>query len=166
MRAVTAIACLLLAVATQLLAEGRGPSTPQERADAIKLVRLLESDPLNKAAKDARSNLTMWLIAVPDIEVPMCPNIAGPILDESKNYANEIAMQQSYSSAAFIIENPDKAKDRVQVILAGVEGMLKTYEAILKDKPKAKRPYLDELVIKRNKGELAAYVAANIDKCK
>jgi hypothetical protein len=71
------------------------------------------------------------------------------------------------SGAAFVIEHPDQANDRVAVNLAGVEGALKVYENVLTTKPKAKSAFLDGLVAKRNNGELRAYVEeiANT-KCK
>jgi hypothetical protein len=74
------------------------------------------------------------------------------------NYSTELEMQPMFSSAAFIIEHPDKAADEPAIYQAGLEGTLKAYEAILKSKPKAKWEFLDELVIRRDKGELNAYV--------
>ena len=50
----------------------RGPSTPEERATAVKVARLLESDPFHKDAKKAREWFLLWLIEVPDISVEIC----------------------------------------------------------------------------------------------
>jgi tetratricopeptide (TPR) repeat protein len=44
-----------------------------------------------------------------------------------------------------VIENPDKAQDAEAVQLAGVEGVLRTWQAIKTAKPKAKFPLMDEL---------------------
>ena len=145
-------------VAGTSIAQKRGPSTPEERAKAVQLVRALEADPLHKDAKDARSALLLWLIEVPDITVTLCADYLRPILGKDKNYAFEIFNQMTLSSAAFIIENPEQAKDKVAVNKAGLEGSLKAYEAILKTKPKAKWPFLDELIERRNKGTLEEYV--------
>jgi hypothetical protein len=72
-----------------------------------------------------------------------------------------------FASAAFIIEHPDQANDRVAVNLAGVEGALRVYEAILKTKPKAKWEFLDGLLAKRERGELQGYVReVTQSKCK
>ena len=71
-----------------------------------------------------------------------------------------------FSQAAFMIENPGKGKDDLGVYTAGVEGALKVYEAILREKPKAQSPFLDELVRKRNNGELGKYVRQTMVKCK
>jgi hypothetical protein len=80
----------------------------------------------------------LWLIEVSDISVELGGAYLGPVLGEKKNFSSEIFGQMMFSSAAFIIEHSDQAKDRVAVNLARLEGALKTYEAILKEKPKVK----------------------------
>ena len=136
----------------------RKASTPEERAQAVKVARLLETDPFHKEAKKMRQWFTLWLIEVPDISVELCGSYLGPVSSSDKNYSSEIFTQMGFSSAAFKIEHPDQANDRVAANLAGVEGSLKVYESILTTKPKAKSEFLDGLVEKRNKGELRAYV--------
>jgi hypothetical protein len=165
-------AVLLIASCFALTVSGpaqdkRGPATQEERAMAVKGARLLESEPFHKDAEKTRKWFTLWLIEVPDISVEVCPGYLEPLVGSKKNYSSEIFAQTMFSSAAFIIEHPDQAKNRVAVNLAGVEGALKTYEAILKEKPKAKWEFLDGLIAKKDKGELRAYVeeVANT-KCK
>lgn len=154
---------LAIGITSQMsLAQERGPSTPEERSQAIRLTRGLEADPLHKDAKDARRWLTLWLIQVPDITVTLCTDYLSPLYDKDKNkdknYAPEITMQMMFSSAAFMIEHPDQVKDEVAVNKAGVEGSLKAYEAIAKAKPKVKWTFLDELIERRNKDTLDVYV--------
>lgn len=136
----------------------RGPSTPEERSTAVKAARLLEADPFHKDAKKVREWFTYWLIEVPDISIELCSDYLGSIVGSKKNYSSEIFGQMMFSSAAFIIEHQGQAQDKVAVNLAGVEGALKVYEAILKTKPKARWEFLDELVAKREGGGLRAYV--------
>lgn len=137
----------------------RGPATSEEKTTAVKAAHLLESEPFNKDAKKTREWFTMWLIEVPDISVEICSGYLRPLYDaKSKNYATEIATQMMFSSAAFIVEHPEQATDRIAVNLAGLEGALKTYESIVKDKPKAKWEFLDGLIAKREKAELRTYV--------
>ena len=45
--------------------------------------------------------------------------------------------------------------------LAGIESTLKSYEAMIKEQPKARNSFLDGLVAKRNDGSLAKYAAEN-----
>ena len=70
-----------------------------------------------------------------------------------------------FSQAKFIIEHPDKAADEVAVQLAGVEGVLRMWQAIKAAKPKAKFPVLDELLVKQRAGTLADHVQEGWNKC-
>ena len=159
-------AVLLIPALGQAQPQGRKPSTPEERAKAVDIVQALETDPLGKEAKEQRNWIVHWLIEVPDISVKMCTNLLQPLLDSNKNYSAEISVQMVPSAAAFIIRNPDKAKDDLAVYTAAVEGSLRTYEAILKVKPKARWPFLDSLIEKRNNGALSDYVRQGLAQCK
>ena len=164
----TLAASIVLLFATASLGQNqRGPSTPQERENVVKVTRLLETDPFHKDAKKMREWLLMLLIGVPDIHVELCTAYMPPEKFTDKNYGSEIFNQTVFSGAAFVIEHPDQASDRIAVHLAGVEGALKVYEAILATKPKVKSQFYDGLLEKRNKGELRAYVEeATNTKCK
>jgi hypothetical protein len=161
------LAIVSLFAVSSLARNQRGPSTPQERETAVKAARLLETDPFHKDAKKMREWFFKWIIEVPDIHIELCSAYMSPEKSTDKNYGSEIYTQTMFSSAAFIIEHPDQASDRVAVNLAGVEGALKVYENILTTKPKAKSAFWDDLLDKRNKGELRAFVEeAQNTKCK
>ncbi len=110
--------------------------------------------------------MVRWLTDVPDINVKLCGSLLDPLMKSSKNYAAEIFTQMIPSGAAFVISNPDKAKDDIAVYTAALEGALRTYESILNVKPKAKWPFLDDLIEKRSKGELQEYVRQAAVHCK
>jgi hypothetical protein len=71
-----------------------------------------------------------------------------------------------YSAAAFMIENPKKKNDQHAVYLAGVDGALKSYEAILKKDSQVRWPFVDGLIEKRDQGKLGEYVQEAMKKCK
>jgi len=144
-------------------AEERGPSTAEERAKVIDLTRKLEIDPLNPQAEEWRVWLAKWIDEVPDIIIPICPPLLPQLLRSNRNYAHELAMQVVYSSAAFIVEHPREQVDQQAVFQAGVDGMLKAYQALLKTKPKARWYFLDSLIDMRDKGELKEYLRKQID---
>jgi hypothetical protein len=159
------VSLLLLAALAVSAQQKRGPSTPEERAKAVQFVHDLESNPLGPQAKSEREWLTLWLIEVPDITVEVCPRLLGPEIPDKKKFGTEIFSQLMYSEVAFIIENPDKAKETVEVHAAGVGGCLKTYEAILKEHPKARSKALDEILSRRDKGELKDHVQEAMKFC-
>ena len=163
---VTAAVLLFALVACPLAAADRGPSTQEERDRAVRLARLLESDPLHPKAKDARQWLAVWVISVPDISVSMCIHFVGGVQKVHK-YAHdsEIGVQTMYGQLAYQIEHPDAKSDEEATYVAGVESALKAYESIIAKEPKSKVPFLDDLLVKRDHGELAAFVHANIAGC-
>jgi len=161
--ALTAVSLLALPVAQ---AQERKPSTAEDRAKAVEIARSLESDPLAKDAKEKRNWLVHWLIDVPDVKVKVCGTLVPALLESKKNYSAEIFTQMVPSAAAFVIQHPDRATDDAAVYMAALEGVLRSYEAILKVKPKAKWPSLDALLEKRDKGELMDYVQSVAAHCK
>jgi hypothetical membrane protein len=148
-------------------ARGRGPSTTEERAKVVALTRSLERDPLNENAPVTRQWLREWAIEVPDIKVYVCDDLLGHGLGDNYPYSREVKPQMMFSAAAFAIEHQDKARDEIAQYGAGVEGALQVYEVLLQSKPDARSAFLDELLAKRDHGELADHVAklAN-EKCK
>jgi len=69
------------------------------------------------------------------------------------------------SSAAFMIEHPDKAKDEQAIATAGLLGSLKAYQTILKGETDARWPYLDKVVQMRDQGKLDEFVSDTRRKC-
>lgn len=159
------LAVVFLAPRLPVLASERGPSTPEERARAVRIARDLEERPLSSDTKEDMRWLTMFLIEVPDISVQWCTSLLVPILDDESKYASAVTSQVLFSTAAFVIENPERADDKLAVNVAAVEGALRTYESILRKKPKAHIAFLDGLLVKRDEGHLAAYVEEAMKDC-
>ena len=162
-----AIAALLLGLVFVRAAgaQERGPSTPEERAWAAKLSHELEENPLGKDSRDQRAKVLDWIEKIPDITVNVCFEFFGKVPDPPRGHSEEITMQMIISSAAFIIEHPDKVKDEQAITLAGLQGSLKVYEAILKQDSAARWPFVDKLVVMREQGKLDDYVGEMRRKC-
>jgi hypothetical protein len=143
----------------------RGPSTPEERKRLVEIVRKVEKSPLDAGLnKDIKWALD-WVNDVPDVTVDLCwAPLAGAITSNYK-YRTRIAGQFALSSAAFIVEHPDKTNDKVAQYLAGVEGSLQVYKAILKSDPDAKSEDLDELLQKQKDGKLEEFVRKASKDC-
>ena len=156
----------LMCCVSSVYAQKRGPSTPEERKKAVEMATFLETNPLAKEAKEMRGALLLFLTEVPDISVRLCTSVFGESKDFKGDYQAELMGQTAYSQAKFIIEHPDKAQDEAAVQLAGVEGVLRTWQAIKKAKPKAKFPLLDELLAKQQSLTLEEHVKENLQGCK
>lgn len=153
---------LLLPGAGELWAE-RGPSTPKERAKALRLVRELETDPFGDKSTDSRRWLALWLLDVTDLQVRYCVEVLGGTPAAQRKVRPELLAQIPWSGVAYLIENPSKSK--AEIYLAGVEGALRAYEAMIRTRPDVRAPLLDDLLARRAAGELAAYVAGTSAAC-
>jgi hypothetical membrane protein len=137
---------------------GRGLSTPEERAKAINIARSLERDPLAKDGAANRQWLLTWIIEVPDIRFKSCVGLLSPGVGDQYRYSAEVNQQVTFSAAAFKLENPDNFRNDTGAYIAGVEGALRVYEMLMKSVPDAKLAFLDELVVRRDRGELSDHV--------
>jgi hypothetical protein len=152
-------------VCAQQQQQQRGPSTSEERARAVKVAHELEEEPLAKDAKDNREWVYKWIEAIPDITVNVCYDFFGTMPKPPRGHILEIVNQMAISSAAFMIEHPDKVKDEQAVATAGLLGALKAYQAFLRGDPDARWPYMDKVVQIRDQGKLDEYVSDTRRKC-
>jgi hypothetical protein len=143
----------------------RGPSTAEERSRAVKVAHELEEDPLAKYAKDNRECVIQWIVDIPDITVNVCFDYFGKVPNSPHGHSKEIVRQMIISSAAYMIEHPDKAKDEQAVATAGLLGSLKAYQAILKGDPDSRWPSVDKIVQMRDQGKLDDFVSDTRRKC-
>jgi hypothetical protein len=135
-------------------AAAQGTSTPEERADWVEVTHKLESSPLDDSVNKLGETALKQVSDAHDIHVPLCPALLSEFNGMKYVYAHTITRQYMLASGAFQIENPDKAADGKATALAGVESVLKTYQAILKQKPDAKAKQLDDLLKKQSQGKL------------
>jgi hypothetical protein len=136
-------------------APDRGPSTLEERQRFLNFAHKVEAAPLDESLRPEREWATLWLIQVPDIHVNLCTAPLGDFMKKKYKYSPEIVGQLMYSSAAFVIEHPEQADEKIAQYLAGVEGVLKAYTAILAAKPDAHSKPLDDLLQKQTQDQLA-----------
>jgi hypothetical protein len=146
-------------------AQARGPSTADERARAVKVAHELENAPLAADAVQQREWVMQWIMDVPDITVNVCLGFFGKLPVPPRGHSVEITRQMIISSAAFMIEHPDKAKNEQAVDLSGLLGALKAYQAILKREPESRWEYLDMLLQLNEEGALGSYVGEIRAKC-
>ncbi len=152
------IAVLLLFMSAPLFAQGGKPSTKEERDRAVQIAHKLEANPLDESLKPDRVWLLKWASDASDFTVSLC---AGKSEFRKKNYkyGAELTFQKLASATAFIVEHPDQQQDKVAQELAAVNGTLNAYEAILKVDPKGHTEYWDDLLKRRQDGNLKEFVS-------
>lgn len=154
----------LLGLFTQIVSAQNSKTI--DKATFIKGTQLLEQDPFNKDAKKIREAMLLYVIQTNDVSVIICGgDLTKAALDKKNKFSSELLGQYTFGMAAFKLENPDKATDENAAQLAGLESMLKAYEQMVKENPKAKYAGVDDLIVKRDNGTLAKAVAdANCGK--
>jgi hypothetical protein len=149
--------CLLLYAPVVARAADRGPSTPEERKQALQYIQDFEASPFSADAIREREWVIRWTIEIPDIHLHLCLNI-GRYAKVDKKYFGDFFAAEILAQTAFLLQNPDKQDDRLAEYQAGVEGGLRYYEALLKANPKIRKPLMDELIQRRETGTLAQFV--------
>jgi hypothetical protein len=158
------LAMTVLAAAVPAESKMHGPSTPQERAQALNYVQSLEQNPLAKDSLDKRMWLTEWIVQASDITVDACCKDLDSLDTINDTYSNQLRMQAIYSQAAYILQHP-KAKSAAEKQAAGLAGTLRAYRAIQRFDPSAQYPVLDNLLSLEKQGKLLQYVE-NQSGCK
>lgn len=146
------LGCLLMLMVQSVPAQDT--STLEERMQWVEATHKLESAPLDDSVNKQGEAAFKRLSDVHDVHVLLCPALLSEFNGMKYTYAHTITRQYMLASGAFQIENPDKAADGKATNLAAVESVLKTYQAILQQKPDAKAKALDDLLKKQNQGKL------------
>jgi hypothetical protein len=149
--------CTLLLAPLAVSASDRGPSTPEERKQALGFIHDWQADPLGPRAKDQLASVLKWFVDVPDLTVHVCTVLDKLPMGKKKD-GSTIFGGEFMGQAEFVIENADKKSDLQAEYQAGVEGALRVYELLLKANPKDREAYLDDLIQRRENGTLAQFV--------
>ncbi|HXF42427.1 MAG TPA: hypothetical protein VNK26_01680 [Pyrinomonadaceae bacterium] len=146
---------LVLFASSEARAQGFG------KDELIKAARFLEAKPFDEQAKIIRGLAVKYVIETDEVSVTVCGGKAAePLLDKKNKNGPELTAQYTIGMAAFKLQNPNNDNE-LDAQLAGFESALKAYEAMISEKPKTKHPGMDDLVNKRNSGELRNYLDAN-----
>jgi hypothetical protein len=151
---------LLLILNSQGFSRTAQKEKPSEPETLIKAARVLEEKPLAKDAKDLRRWAIEWIIATDKVSVTACSLLISGI-DKKYKYGSEIFGQYTIGMAAFKLANPEKGADEDGVQMAGIESALVAYESIIREQPKARNAFLDGLLAKRSRSELASFAKEN-----
>jgi hypothetical protein len=170
LRSVSVIAagCALLVASASINAQQqpqRGPSTPEERQQALKYIADYQADPLNPDLKSEVKWVTIWMIEIPDLHVNICFLVDLPKGDKkhSQTLFNAMMMAQT----GFAIQHRNDQPDIASEYQAGLEAMLNAYEKVVAENPKDRQPALDDLLDRRKAGTLSDYVKQqSVTRCK
>ncbi len=160
-----ALALAAVAVLMPRAADARGPSTPEERKRAVETTRKLEKEPLARGSMEARRWLFQWIVDIPDIQVVSCKGPLDPLQEDEEGYGQLLYLQDVFGMAAFLVQHPEKKADWVAVQTAGIESVLRAYDAIRKADSEARWKELDRLAAAQKAGKLPGIVRTEMAEC-
>jgi ADP-ribosylglycohydrolase len=100
------------------------------------------------------------------VNVTPCPFPLGDLVPSDYLHRARIFSIYVLSMGVYAIEHPEKTTDETAQYVAGVEGALKAYQAILKNKASARSEDLDDLLEKQGNGKLAEFVKTASHDCR
>jgi len=165
MRLTTSFACAIVSTLLATVALAATPTSPETKAEMIRLIDGLEKSPYDAAARDTRGAVMQWLIEAPDVSVTICTALLGDLDELDQDGGELFSSQLPFSEARFILENPSMAEDEQAVHVAGVEGMLRTYANMKAAKPEVRIRHLEKLVKLQAEKKLDGFVKDAIEKC-
>lgn len=156
---------LLLFSLLAAVAQSPGAATAEPRQRVVAIAHKLEATPLDQALFPEREWAKQWVIENPDVRIRMCMQLLPDLRRPRYKFRLEILDQMMLSSAAFLIEHPDKTGDHLAENVGGLQGVLKAYAAIVKSNPDARVQALDDLLEKQRRGELVEFARETIQAC-
>ena len=148
------------------IAQAQEPTSPEKKAEVIRMVNALESKPYGDDADISRKAVMEWLTDAPDVTV----NVCGALLGDPEKLEGDmddpgLLLQLMFAEARFILQHPEQAQDEKAVHTAGVQGALAFYESMKKERPGVKIPMIEKISKANADGKLAEYVKAAVAKC-
>jgi hypothetical protein len=157
------ITLLVLIVGSAALAANAQSLIEKDRLAFISNTKLLEKKPFDPNAPAARTWGFKWLADTDDVSVGICGGTMKLIPEKKNKFKAELLMQQAFGMGVFKLENPDKKDDEKAAQLAGFESMLRSYEVMLQENPKARNDELDALLAKQKNGDLRSVIDTAFD---
>jgi len=157
---------LLLLSLFAFSAQSRDPASAEQRQRVIAIAHKLEATPLDQTLFPEREWARQWVIENPDVRIRMCLQLLPDLRRPRYKFRPEILNQMMLSSAAFLIEHPDKAGDHLAENVGGLQGVLKAYAAIVKSNPDARVQALDDMLEKESRGKLVEFAREAIKACR
>lgn len=147
-------------------AQATDTAAAEQRQRVVSIAHKLEATPLDQALFPEREWAKQWVIQNPDVRIRMCMQLLPDLRRPRYKFRAEILDQMMLSSAAFLIEHPDKAGDHLAENVGGLQGVLKAYSAIVKINPDARVQALDDMLERQSRGKLAEFARETIQACR
>jgi hypothetical protein len=150
---------------------GTAPLPADELAMIAAYLRRLEADRAGvfqhdvathpDAAMSPATLLLAWITETPDVSLIINPYLSLLSAGQGADMGPLAAMGSLFGMTAYMLEHPGSDPESTAVQVAGVEYTLHWYEQALRE-GEARNTYFDDLLVKRDRGELAAWFEATV----
>jgi carboxypeptidase Q len=148
----------IISLGTTLEAQARGSSTSEERVKVLELNKASELDLINGVSEQDRTWFIRFMSEVPDISLEIGPVALWCSQSMQKEQQSLSLYHFMLSAVSFKIENPTKAKDAEAADLAGMEGVLRAYQNLVKKSPNTHSAKIDDAITTQSEGKLLDFV--------
>jgi carboxypeptidase Q len=135
----------------------RGPSTESERARVVRMALDAEHNPQQILQRDG-AWLKAWVNDIPDLVLDYGTVFSWVKVAAKTDIREALKFQYTASAMAFQIQHPTLAGQQAALDVAGIEGVLRAYEVLVRQDANQASARLDRALSARNKGELAAFL--------
>jgi tryptophanyl-tRNA synthetase len=135
------------------VAQAESTNLTNEKEDILKLIQLLEENPLRNSAMDLRTKILRYGMNSKEGLITLDSKFAK-IAALDYIFSKEMSFQYIAGCIKFDILNPDLAFDEKADIVSGVESIIIAYSNILIKKPQETNSFLDSLVSLKNNNQL------------
>ena len=135
----------------------RGPSTIAERTRVMQIALAAQNDPLESEKRDG-AWLRAWVNEVPDLTLNPSPLDGWLKFAPSPAIRGALGFQYLASVMAFQIQHPDLASQPMVSDQAGLEGVLRAYETLLRTDRSAQSLKLDLALEARDRHQLPTFL--------
>lgn len=162
------LACVLLTAAAVALPFAHAKNSDADKKELEAWAHSLDKEAVHKAvlehernplARDVKKNIRPVLaVHFEPLDYIVCLDQIGPLLHTKSEVHEAIFWQVVFASGDFVEQHPDRAKDKLAYMQAGLESGLRIYEHLLPKNPKVRLELLDRLLLLRNDGHLLEFV--------
>lgn len=140
--------------------------TDEQLERMARLFRQLETAPFEDRARKLRTEGFAWLGTTDQLQVLLCQGMLNGIVGSGYEHEDMLVEQLGLSVAAATIEISDDPKNRAQVTISGIQGVVRLYRAILQHRgAPASNPRMDDLGRMLADGSIRPYIDRVLAAC-
>lgn len=164
-RVVWAAATAFLLFAAPAARSETPPASEKSRKELVKLADAIEANPLSKDARKQRRKALQIIEGEQSLQLVACRALIGELTMSRSLGAMELRAQLRIAAGRYLADHPSATGTEVEAVVAGLEGLVRAYEAMRRNDPRVAIPEADAIAETYRDGNLGAYAADAMANC-